>query len=321
MQEVIERHKVAIIGAGNVGATTAYTLMIQGAASEIVLIDTNQEKAEGEALDLMHGSSLVQPVEISAGDYSSCQSADIIIITAGAKQETNETRLDLLKKNIEVFKEIIPNITKYNQDAILLVVTNPVDILTYITLKLSGFPKNKVIGSGTVLDSSRFRTLISNHCQVAANNVHGYIIGEHGDSEVPIWSLTNIAGTSLHSYCPICNHNCKGDLKDIGSAVKNSAYEIIEKKGATFYAVALAVARIVRSILRDENSILSISSYLDGQYGVEDICLSLPTILNSNGVKQVLNLPLATEEEKGFIKSAQKLKSIVTDLDLKSQEF
>ena len=316
MAEKNDKQKVAIIGAGGVGATTGYALMVQGIASEIVLIDINQEKAEGEAMDLMHGASFVPPVEVSAGDYSDCKNADVVIITAGAKQEPDETRLDLVKKNTEVFKQIVPNITKYNKDAILLVVTNPVDILTYVTLKLSGLPKNQVIGSGTVLDSSRFRSLISNHCQVAASNVHGYIIGEHGDSEVPVWSLTNIAGTPLDNYCPICDYNCEGELKGIGEKVKNSAYEIIEKKGATFYAVALAVARIVRSILRDENSILTISSLMEGQYGVENICLSLPTIVDSAGVEQVLNLPLNKDEEQAFKKSANKLKDIAQDLDL-----
>ena len=316
MAEKNDRHKVAIIGAGGVGATTGYALMVQGIASEIVLIDINKEKAEGEAMDLMHGASFVPPVEVSAGDYSDCKNADVVIITAGAKQESDETRLDLVKKNTEVFKQIVPNITKYNKDAILLVVTNPVDILTYVTLKLSGLPKNQVIGSGTVLDSSRFRSLISNHCQVAASNVHGYIIGEHGDSEVPVWSLTNIAGTPLDNYCPICDYDCEGELTGIGEQVKNSAYEIIEKKGATFYAVALAVARIVRSILRDENSILTISSLMEGQYGINDICLSLPTIVDSAGVEQVLSLPLNKDEEEAFQKSAQKLKEIASDLDL-----
>ena len=316
MSEKADRDKIAIIGAGGVGATTGYALMIEGVASEITLIDINEEKAEGEAMDLMHGASFVPPVEVSAGDYSECEDADVVIITAGAKQEPNETRLDLVKKNTEIFKNIIPNITQYTEDAILLVVTNPVDILTYVTLKLSGFPKNQVIGSGTVLDSSRFRSLISNHCQVAASNVHGYIIGEHGDSEVPVWSLTNIAGTPLDNYCPICDYDCNGEIKEIGTKVKNSAYEIIEKKGATFYAVALAVARIVRGILRDENSILTISSYMNGHYGIKDICLSLPTIVNANGVEKVLNLPLNQEEEEAFIDSGEKLKEIADDLTL-----
>jgi L-lactate dehydrogenase len=312
-----DRHKVAIIGAGGVGATTGYALMIQGIASEIALIDINKEKAEGEAMDLMHGASFVPAVEVYAGDYSDCKNADVIIITAGAKQENDETRLDLVKKNTEIFKKIIPNITKYNTEAILLVVTNPVDILTYVTLKLSGLPKNQVIGSGTVLDSSRFRSLISEHCQVAASNVHGYIIGEHGDSEVPVWSLTNIAGTNLKEFCPICDYECeKGGLTDIAQQVKDSAYEIIEKKGATFYAIALAVARIVRSILRDEDAILTISSLMEDHYGIEDISLSLPTIINGSGVEKVLNLPLDDTEEKDFIKSADTLKNIAKDLDI-----
>ena len=311
-----DRHKVAIIGAGDVGATIGYALVVKGIASEIVLIDINKEKAEGEAMDLMHGASFVQPVEIYAGDYSDCQNADVVIITAGARQEADETRLDLVKKNTEIFKQIVPSITEYNTDAILLVVTNPVDILTYVTLKLSGLAKNQVIGSGTVLDSSRFRSLISNHCQVAASNVHGYIIGEHGDSEVPVWSLTNIAGTTLDNYCPICDYNCDNGLKEIGEEVKNSAYEIIEKKGSTFYAISLAVARIVRSILRDENSVLTISSLMEGNYGINDIALSLPTIVNSSGVEKVLNLPLNQEEETAFKKSAEQLKEIAQNLDL-----
>ncbi|MGM0502893.1 MAG: L-lactate dehydrogenase [Bacillota bacterium] len=312
-----EKHKVAIIGAGSVGATTAYALMVQGIASEIVLIDINKDKAEGEAMDLMHGASFVDPVEIYAGDYSNCENADIIIITAGAKQTPEETRLDLVKKNTDIFKQIIPNITRYNEEAILLVVTNPVDILTYVTLKISNLSKNQVIGSGTVLDSSRFRSLISNHCKVAANNVHGYIIGEHGDSEVPVWSLTNIAGTNLDNYCPICDYNCdNGELKNIGEQVKHSAYEIIEKKGSTFYAVSLAAARIVRSILRDENSILTISSLMAGHYGIEDICLSLPTIVNSSGVNKILNLPLNETEKEAFIQSAETLKDIAANLDI-----
>ncbi len=310
------RNKVAIIGAGDVGATIGYALVVKGIASEIVLIDINKEKAEGEAMDLMHGASFVQPVEIYAGDYSDCQNADVVIITAGARQEADETRLDLVKKNTEIFKQIVPSITEYNTDAILLVVTNPVDILTYVTLKLSGLAKNQVIGSGTVLDSSRFRSLISNHCQVAASNVHGYIIGEHGDSEVPVWSLTNIAGTTLDNYCPICDYNCDNGLKEIGEEVKNSAYEIIEKKGSTFYAISLAVARIVRSILRDENSVLTISSLMEGNYGINDIALSLPTIVNSSGVEKVLNLPLNQEEETAFKKSAEQLKEIAQNLDL-----
>ena len=311
-------NKIAIIGAGGVGATTAFALMVKGIASKIVLIDINKEKAKGEAMDIDHGASFVPPVEINSGNYSECKNADIIIITAGANQEPGETRLDLVEKNTEIFKQIIPSITEYNQEGILLVVTNPVDILTYISYKLSGFPKERVIGSGTVLDSSRFRSLISRHCKVAANNVHGYIIGEHGDSEVPVWSLTNIAGAKLDNYCPVCDRNCESSTnrQEIEEKVKNAAYEIIEKKGATYYAIALAVTRIVRAILRDENAVLTISSLMQGQYGIEDICLSLPTIVNNSGVRRVLNLPLNSEEKKSFLESATALQEIISNLDL-----
>lgn len=319
MNNNLNPNKIAVIGAGGVGATTAYALMVQGVGSEIVLIDVNKDKAEGEAMDLRHGASFVNPVDIYAGDYKDLADAKLIIITAGAAQKPGETRLDLIKKNTGIFKNIISSITKYNQDGILLVVTNPVDILSYLTYKLSGFPANRVIGSGTVLDSSRFRSLLSKNCGVAASNVHGYIIGEHGDSEVPVWSLTNIAGTQIENYCPICTKDCKdreNNLEEISNQVKNAAYEIIDKKGATFYAVALAVSRIARSILRDENAVLTVSSLMEGYYGVEDMSLSLPTIINSEGIDRVLELPLSKKEKKAFKNSAQHLKENIKELDI-----
>ena len=319
MNNNLNPNKIAVIGAGGVGATTAYALMVQGVGSEIVLIDVNKDKAEGEAMDLRHGASFVNPVDIYAGDYEDLADAKLIVITAGAAQKPGETRLDLIKKNTGIFKNIISSITEYNTDGILLVVTNPVDILTYLTYKLSGFPANRVIGSGTVLDSSRFRSLLSKNCGVAASNVHGYIIGEHGDSEVPVWSLTNIAGTKIENYCPICNQDCNDkehNLEDISKRVKNAAYEIIEKKGATFYAVALAVSRIARAILRDENAVLTVSSLMEGYYGVEDMSLSLPTLINSDGIERVLELPLSEKEEKAFKKSAKHLKENIKELNM-----
>ena len=319
MNKKLNPNKIAVIGAGGVGATTAYALMVQGVGSEIVLIDVNKDKAEGEAMDLRHGASFVNPVDIYAGDYKDLADAKLIIITAGAAQKPGETRLDLIKKNTGIFENIVSSITEYNQDGILLVVTNPVDILTYLTYKLSGFPANRVIGSGTVLDSSRFRSLLSKNCGVAASNVHGYIIGEHGDSEVPVWSLTNIAGTKIENYCPICNKDCQDkdhSLDEISSQVKNAAYEIIEKKGATFYAVALAVSRIARAILRDENAVLTVSSLMEGYYGVQDMSLSLPTLINSNGIERVLELPLSDKEENAFKDSAEHLKENIKDLEI-----
>ena len=319
MNKNLNPNKIAVIGAGGVGATTAYALMVQGVGSEIVLIDVNKEKAEGEAMDLRHGASFVNPVDIYAGDYKDLADAKLIVITAGAAQKPGETRLDLVKKNTGIFENIISSITEYNQDGIMLVVTNPVDILTYLSYKLSDFPANRVIGSGTVLDSSRFRSLLSKNCEVAASNVHGYIIGEHGDSEVPVWSLTNIAGTKIGNYCPICDKDCNDkdrNLEKISDQVKNAAYKIIEKKGATFYAVALGVSRIARAILRDENAVLTVSSLMEGYYGVEDMSLSLPTIINSNGIERVLELPLSEKEEKSFKNSAEHLKENIKELDI-----
>ncbi|MDD3839402.1 MAG: L-lactate dehydrogenase [Clostridia bacterium] len=311
------RNKVVIIGTGLVGATSAFAIMEDGVASEIVLIDIDKDRAEGEVMDLNHGISFVAPCDIKVGDYSDCQHADIIIIAAGANQKPGETRIDLARKNVHIFKEIVPQIMKYNKQAVLLVVTNPVDILTYVTFKISGLPSNRVIGSGTVLDSSRFRYLLGENCGVDVRNVHAYIIGEHGDSEVAAWSLANIAGIGIENYCPICKNVCDRNQKyRLFEEVRDSAYKIIEKKGATYYAVALAVRRIVQSILRNENSILTVSSLMKGYYGVEDVCLSLPTIVNRKGVKQVLELSLAEREIKLFQESAQKMRQVLDDLDI-----
>ena len=314
-------NKIVIIGAGFVGSTTAYALMNQGVASEIVLIDIDKKRAEGEAMDLKHGVSFVKPVRVKSGGYEECVDADIVIITAGASQKPGETRLDLVKKNTEIFKNIIPNITEYTSEAILLVVTNPVDILTYVTYKISDFPKEKVLGSGTVLDTSRFRYLLSEHCKLNPSNVHAYVIGEHGDHEVAAWSLSNIAGIPFSDYCELCTEQCSLENRDsfkqeVAEQVKNSAYEVIEKKQATYYAIGLAVNRIVESILRDENAVLTVSSVLDGIYGLENIALSLPTVVDSRGIKQILPLELSKTEKKDLLKSADLLSGIVEQLDI-----
>lgn len=309
--------KVAVVGAGFVGSTTAYTLMLSGLVSELVLIDINKEKAEGEVMDMNHGMPFVRPVDIYIGDYRDCAGADIVIITAGANQKQGETRIDLVKKNTEIFKGIINQILKYNTDCILLVVTNPVDILTYVTYKLSGFPKNRVIGSGTVLDTSRFRYLIGQKVGVDPRNVHAYIIGEHGDTEVPTWSLANIAGIPMEKYCKNVDM-CLGEptRKEIFDNVKNAAYHIINKKGATYYAVALAVRRIVEAIVRNENSILTVSSLIEGQYGINDICISLPTLVNRQGIVNILDIPISDQELALLTKSASTLKEVADTLGL-----
>jgi len=310
--------KVAIVGAGNVGTTFAFSLMISGLAREIVLIDRDAKKAEGECMDLSHGLSFSHPAKIFGGGYDASEGAQVVVITAGARQKPGQTRLDLVQQNTEIFKDIIPKITAQAKDAVILVVTNPVDILTYVTLKVSGLPTNQVMGSGTALDSSRFRFLISEHCGVDPRNVHAYIIGEHGDTELPVWSHANIAGMVLSQYCSICGRGCefRDELGKIFDEVKNAAYRIIEYKGATYYAIALALVRIVGAILRDENSVLPVSSLINDYYGVSDVCLSLPSIVNKQGIVRPLLLELSKEEEEQFKHSAQTLKDIIGKLKI-----
>lgn len=312
--------KITVIGAGFVGSTTAYTLMMSGLASEIVLVDINHEKADGDALDMSHGVSFVQPVKIVGGsDYSEIKGSDMIIITAGANQKPGETRIDLLKRNTAIFKNIMNDVLKYcHDDTILLVVTNPVDILTYVAYKLSGFSKSHVIGSGTVLDTSRLKYLIGEHINVDLRNVHTYIIGEHGDTETAVWSMTTVAGVSIDEYCQICKRCdtqkiCKETLYD---RTKNAAYEIIQKKGATYYAVAQAVRRIAECIIGNENSILTVSSLMEGEYGIRDICLSVPTIVNSEGAEKVLELPFAKNEVDSLRNSAETLKKLANEIGI-----
>lgn len=311
------RGKLVVVGAGAVGATTAYTLMLGGLFQDIVLIDINKEKAEGDALDMAHGVSLVKPVNVTAGDYSDCKDADIVIITAGAPQKQGETRLDLLKDNVAIFKVIVSNIMKYApDDVILMPVTNPVDILTYVTYRLSGLKKNQVLGSGTVLDTSRLKYLISQKTGVDARNCHTYIIGEHGDSEVAAWSVTNIGGMTMNEFCKYTGKCDLNDLDKMYNEVKNSAYDIIKKKGATYYAIAVAVARICECIAGDENSILTVSGIFEGEYGIRDVALSVPTMVGGNGVERILEVPFGKEEMKGLNNSAATLSELIKQIDL-----
>lgn len=292
--------KAVIVGAGQVGATTAYTLLISGLLSELVLIDVNRDKALGEAMDIAHGMPLCPPADVRLGDYSDCKGADIIILTAGLNQKPGETRRDLLQKNLGVFRDIVPQIVRYAPDSILLVVTNPVDALTYEALRLSGFPPERVIGSGTVLDTSRLKYILRRHTGVDPRNIHAFVLGEHGDSEFAAWSVTRIAGMPLEEYCRTCGQ-CISDLSEEAESefeeeVRRAAYTIINLKGATYYAVALAVRRIVEAILRDEHSILTVSSLLTGQFSISDVCLSLPSIVSSYGIERILPIPLSQSE-------------------------
>ena len=253
----VNNRKVAIIGCGFVGSASAFALLESGLFSEIVLIDANQEKAEGEALDIAHGAPFARPTKIYAGEYKDIADAAIVVVTAGAGQKPGETRLDLVKKNVGIFKSVIPSITEYNKDGILLIVANPVDVLTYAAAKISGFPENRVFGSGTVLDTARFKYLLGEHLEVDSRAVHAFIIGEHGDSEIAAWSSANVSGIPVNDFCEMRGHfeHAKA-MERIAEEVKNSAYEIIEKKGATYYGIAMSVKRICEAIVRDEKSIL-----------------------------------------------------------------
>ena len=309
------RGKIVVVGAGFVGSTIAYTIMCGGLFNDIVLIDINKDKAEGDAMDMAHGVSFVKPVNIYSGDYNECSDADIVVITAGANQKPGETRLDLLKKNTAIMKDIVGNIMKFAPpDIILLTVTNPVDILTYVTYKISGLPKNQVIGSGTVLDTSRLKYMISRHTDVDARNCHTYIIGEHGDSEVAAWSITNIAGMSMKEYSSRTGRCTREDLDFMYNRVKHAAYEIIEKKGATYYAIGLAVARICACIAGEENSILTISSVFEGEYGIHNVAMSVPTKLSGYGVEYILEVPFDKREMQGLRDSAETLSGYIKEL-------
>jgi len=309
--------KVAIIGAGNVGSTVAYTLMQSGLAREIVLIDLDRERAEGEAMDLNHGLFFAPPVDIRAGDYDDCADAALIVITAGARQKPGESRLDLVQRNVAICKAIMAEITSRTSDAVIVMVTNPVDVLTYVAQEVSGWPHERILGSGTVLDSARFRYLLSAHCRVDPRNVHAYVIGEHGDSEVPVWSMTHIAGVPMRQFCQhTCGRNCTTNEREgIFEQVRSSAYHVIESKGATYYGVSMALERIAGAILRDESSVLTVSLRADGHFGLQDVCLSLPAVVNHNGIYRVIEAELSEREQEALHRSAKVLKDIIAQME------
>jgi L-lactate dehydrogenase len=308
MQAQLDYAKIAIIGVGAVGATAAYALMISGLAAEIVLIDVNEHKAEGEAMDLAHGAPFVRPVTVRPGKYADCAGAQIVVITAGLAQKPGETRLELVTKNVAIFRDIVPQIAAAAPNAVLLVVTNPVDILTLATLKFSGFPPGRVVGSGTVLDTARLRTLIGQRLQVDPRSVHAHVIGEHGDSEVVVWSRATVAGMPIEEFCEQRGGSCTADMRaEIGQQVVGAAYEIINRKGATYYAIGLGVRQIVEAILRDEDTIATVSTLLTGELGVSDLCLSLPCIVDRGGVEGVVVPGLDDGERAAFRRSADVL--------------
>ena len=302
------RGKIAIIGAGLVGSTTAFAIMSGGVFNEIVLIDIDRDKSEGDAMDMAHGEAFVKPGRIYSGGYEECRGADIIVITAGANQKPGETRLEHINKNVSIFRSVIGEIVKYApSDVILLVVTNPVDVLTYAAYKLSGLPRRQVLGSGTVLDTARLKYMLSEHTGIDTRSCHTYIIGEHGDSEVAAWSVTNIAGITMDEFAAQTGKCTVADRERMYSNVKNAAYEIIEKKGATFYAIALAVERITSCIAGEENSMLTVSSVLDGQYGMSDIALSVPAKVGGTGVDWIPEVRFSDTETSGLRESGKTL--------------
>jgi L-lactate dehydrogenase len=309
--------RVAVVGLGNVGASFAFALLLSGLAAEIVLIDANHAKAEGEAMDLNHAVPFAKPTRIWAGTYEDCAGAAVTVIAAGANQKPGETRLDLVHKNARIFQSIVPEVVKHNPNGILLIATNPVDVLTYVSVKNSGLPAERVIGSGTILDTARFRYLLSQHFDVDARSVHGFIIGEHGDTEVPVWSMANIAGMRLADYCQAHNMRCEqSDLDELFRQTRDAAYEIIQRKNATYYAVAAGLMRIVEAILRDQSTVLSVSSLMHGQYGLHDVCLSLPTVVSHRGIERVLQLVLSEDEREQLEKSASVLKATIDLLEV-----
>lgn len=313
----VNLRKIAIIGCGFVGSASAFALMQSKMFSEIVLIDADKDKAEGEAMDISHGIPFVGNMKIYAGSYDDIVDASIIVITAGAGQKPGETRLDLVHKNVGIFKSIIPEIAKRKCRGILLVVANPVDILTYTALKLSGFEENRVIGSGTVLDTARLKCHLGEHLSVDSQSVHAYIIGEHGDSEIAVWSSANVSGIPLDDFCEMRGHyNHDKSQENIAEKVKNSAYEIIAKKRATYYGVAMAVKRICEAIIRDEKSILPISSLMHGEFGIDDVVLSMPSIVGANGIETKVPISLSEDEEINLKKSADTLRSILDDCEI-----
>jgi L-lactate dehydrogenase len=302
-------NRVALIGTGFVGSSYAFALLNQGITEELVLIDLNKEKAEGDAMDLNHGLPFAPSrTKIWYGDYTDCSNADLVVITAGANQKPGETRLDLVEKNTRIFKGIVEQIMASGFDGIFLIATNPVDILTYAVWKFSGLPKERVIGSGTILDTARFRSLLGDYFDVDPRNVHGYIIGEHGDTELPVWSHADIAGISISEWTKNKDNFNQAALDNLFLNVRDAAYHIIERKGATYYGIAMGLVRLTKAILGNENSVLTVSAYLDGEYGENDIYIGVPAVVNRNGIREIVELDLNPEEKEKFAHSVNVLK-------------
>ncbi len=305
--------KVTVLGAGNVGASIAFAMAIKGLCSEMLLVDINKEKAKGEAMDIMQGNAFCPTCDIYDGDYADAVDSDLVIITVGIARKPGQTRIDLCKTNIKIIDSVMPEIVKYAPNACYLVVSNPVDVLTYEALRVSGLSPDRVIGSGTVLDSSRLRTCLADHAGLNIKNIHAYVFGEHGDSSMVPWSLSSIAGMKFDEYCR--NVEDLGDKTAIEQEVRDGGAEVIKCKGATYYAIALSVSQIAEAILRDTKTVLTVSTLQDGSnYGVKDVCLSLPCVIGANGVERKITPPMTDEEIKCFQKSGAALRSVIDEI-------
>ena len=307
------KHKIILVGDGAVGSSFAYSLVTQSVGRELGIIDVNHDKAEGDALDLSNAVPFYSPKFIYAAEYADCVDADIVVLCAGAAQKPGETRLDLVHKNLKIYQDIVGKIVASGFDGIFLVAANPVDILTYATWKFSGFPAERVIGSGTSLDTARLRQEISTLVGVDARNVHGYILGEHGDTEFPVWSHANIGGLQLAEWLKIDDNTTEEALNKVFVKVRDAAYEIISRKGATYYGIASAFTRICQAIFEDQKEILPLSGYLDGQFGKDDVFIGAPAIIGRHGIERIIEIPLNEIERKQMDHSASTLKQLIQD--------
>ena len=305
--------KITILGAGNVGASIAYTFAVAGTCSDIVLVDINKAKAKGEAMDIRQGVSFGENVEVFDGEYEDAKDSDIVVVTLGIARKPGQTRLDLAQINVNIIKEVMPQIAKYAPDAIYVVVSNPVDVLTYTILKCTDLSPNQVIGSGTALDTSRLRAIIGDRVGLSPNSIHAYVFGEHGDSSFIPWSLTNIAGIPMEEYCADQDH-ADLDEEEIINEVRTAGAEVIKRKGATFYAIAMSVNKICDSILRDSNNIITVSTMMNGKYGIDDVCLSLPCVIGSNGIEREVSPKMTEEEIEKLRASAKALRAVIDQI-------
>lgn len=312
--------KITVLGAGNVGASIAYTLTMDGMASEIVLIDINEKKAQGEAADILQGTPFSAPVNIHAGGYEDAVNSDIVIVTVGMARKPGQTRIDLAQANVDIIKSVMPQVTRFAPDAVYVVVSNPVDIITYTILKTTHLSESQVVGSGTMLDSARLRSRLAAHVGLNSKNVHAYVFGEHGDTSMIPWSLATIAGMEMDTYCSeICdkhNHCGKEELREIEDDVRTAGAKVIALKGATYYAVAMAVRRICECIIRDTDSVMTVSAMIHNQYGINDVCLSLPFVVGAAGLKRAIIPPLTDGEKAMLHKSAAALKEVISQLNI-----